>query len=178
MHNRGVQSQTNDLIERVRRRLHEVDQRCVIAGPVSEEVVAAAEEKLGYPFPPSYREFVLRFGTLALPSDIAVVHDFIGIPKDASKTTEPCNVVEQTLAARAENRIGPNLLVVGLGAQAAEWFCLDAARPQESGELPVVLFDARDNHVDQVFYDDFGAMLREVLEFVEDSLSPDNGSSA
>ena len=169
---------TIDLIERVRRRLDdlgEVDQRCVIAGPVSEDLVAAAEEQLGFAFPPSYRAFVLRYGALALPSDRAVVHDFVGLVRAGGDDAH--SVVERTQAARDDNRLAPNLLVVGLGANAAEWFCLDAARAHPNGEMPVVLFDARDNHVDQVFYDDFGAMLREVLEFVEDSLDVSDVSS-
>ena len=176
MHNRRVLSPTLDLIERVRRRLREVDQRCVVGGPVSEEAVAAAEEQLGCSFPPSYREFLRKFGALALPTEVAVVHDFLGIEKSPGDGRR--GVVEHTLAARDENRLGQNLVVVGLGVQATEWYCLDASRPRAGGELPIVLFDARDNHVDQVFYDDFDSMLREVLEFVEDTLSGDGGSVA
>jgi hypothetical protein len=33
-----------------------------------------------------------------------------------------------------------------------------------------MLFDARDNALDQQFYDDFGQMLEEVMGFVADSL--------
>lgn len=174
MHTRRVQSQTIDLIERVRSRLRKVDQRCACAGPASEETVAAAEEQLGCAFPPSYRAFLRRFGTLALPAELAVVHDFLGLDPAAP---DGKGVVERTLAARAENRLAPGLVVVGLGAQASEWFCLDVTRGDASGELPVVLFDARDNHLDQVFYDDFESMVREVLEFVEDTLvNPDLAS--
>jgi hypothetical protein len=163
-----VQSDTIDLIERVRSRLHKVDQRCAIAGPASEEAVAAAEEQLGCAFPPSYRSFLRRFGSLALPAELAVVHDFVGIDP---KAEDGKGVVERTLAARVENRLGQALVVVGLGAQAREWFCLDCSRYKSGGELPVVLFDARDNQVDQVFYEDFESMVREVLEFVEDTLN-------
>lgn len=164
-----MQSQTIDLIERVRHRLHEVDQPCVVAGPASEEAVASAEEQLGIAFPPSYRAFLRRFGGLALPAKLAVVHDFLGIaPGESDRDVD--NVVSRTLAAREAHRLSPGLVVVGIGAQANEWFCLDAARPS-GDELPVVLFDARDNQLDQVFYDDFESMVREVLEFVEDTLS-------
>jgi len=169
VHNRRVQSQTIDLIERVRHRLHEVDQPCVVAGPASEEAVASAEEQLGIAFPPSYRAFLRRFGGLALPAKLAVVHDFLGIaPGESDRDVD--NVVSRTLSAREAHRLSPGLVVVGIGAQANEWFCLDAARPS-GDELPVVLFDARDNQLDQVFYDDFESMVREVLEFVEDTLS-------
>ena len=166
-----MQSDTIDLIERVRSRLREVDQRCAIAGPASEEAVTAAEEQLGCAFPPSYRTFLRKFGS----ADMAVVHDFVGIDPRAP---DGKGVVERTLAARVENRLGPALVVVGLGAQAREWFCLDCGRTSSSGELPVVLFDTRDNQVDQVFYEDFDSMVREVLGFVEDTLAHPAGSEA
>lgn len=165
-----MQSHTIDLIERVRHRLREVDQPCEIAGPASEEAVAAAEEKLGIAFPPSYRTFLRRFGQLALPAQLAVVHDFLGIPKSGRSDAATRDVVSQTLAAREENQLASGLVVVGIGAQENEWFCLDTQRAT-GDELPVVLFDARDNQLDQVFYDDFESMVREVLEFVEDTLS-------
>lgn len=171
MHNRRVQSQTIDLIERVRHRLREVDQPCLVAGPVSEEAVAAAEEQLGIAFPPSYRTFLLRFGNLSLPAELAVVHDFLGL----APSSDGRDVVARTLAAREENRLAPGLVVVGLGAQPQEWFCLDTQRGS-GDELPVVLFDARDNQLDQIFYDDFESMVREVLEFVEDTLSGSDAS--
>ena len=44
------------------------------------------------------------------------------------------------------------------------------SRPLPNGEYPVLLFDARDNALDQQFYDDFGQMLEEVMGFVADSL--------
>ena len=176
MHNRAdMQSHTIDLIERVRRRLREVDQRCAIAGPVAEDVVAAAEDQLGCSFPPSYREFLRRYGALGIPTDLAVVHDFVGLrgsDPDAN-AQDGAGVVATTMGARAAKRIADHLIVVGKGANAAEWFCLDTGRPRDGGECPVVLYDARANQIDQVFYDDFGAMIREVLEFVEDTLRGD-----
>ena len=175
MHNRRVQSQTIDLIERVRSRLREVDQRCAVAGPASEEAVAAAEEQLGFAFPPSYRTFLRRFGALSLPAEMAVVHDFVGLDPKAS---DGKGVVERTLAARVENRLNQSLVVVGLGAQAREWFCLDCSRQHSGDELPVVLFDASENVVDQVFYEDFDSMVREVLEFVEDTLRHPPGEAS
>lgn len=175
MHNRPVQSDTIDLIERVRSRLREVDQRCAVAGPASEESVAAAEEQLGCAFPPSYRSFLRRYGALSLPAEMAVVHDFVGLDPHAA---DGKGVIERTLAARVENRLGQALVVVGLGAQQREWFCLDASRGRSGGEMPVVLFDARDNQVDQIFYEDFESMVREVLGFVEDTLAHPSGEAS
>jgi hypothetical protein len=80
------------------------------------------------------------------------------------------DVVRRTLQARAERKLADHLVVVGMGAQYQEWFCLDASRELPNGEYPVFMFDARDNALDQQFYDDFGQMLQEVMGFVADSL--------
>ena len=64
-------------------------------------------------------------------------------------------------------------VVVGMGAEFQEWFCLDLNEASDDGEFPIVLFDARDNALDQKFYDSFGQMLDEVLGFVEQNLDGD-----
>jgi hypothetical protein len=63
-----------------------------------------------------------------------------------------------------------HLGVVGLGAESQEWFCLDVSREDAKGEYPVLMYDARDNALDQQFYDDFGQMLEEVMGFVAEAL--------
>jgi hypothetical protein len=162
-----VTSETIHLIERVKRRLAEASATCSIAGPASETQVAAAEEALGCTFPPSYRTFLRRFGAIRIPTDVAVVHDFLGLGGgDGVKS-----VVDHTLGARAENRLPQNLVVVGMGAEYREWFCLDLDRAQEEdGECPIFLFDAGDNALDQQFYDNFDQMLTQVLAFVDENL--------
>ncbi len=157
-------SDTIELVERVRRQLSDHESTCEIAGPVTELAITAAEVALGVTFPPSYRTFLRTFGGIAIPKHLGIVHDFVGV----AATDE--DVVARTLAGRAQKRLGGHLVVVGMGAQDQEWFCLDASRPTASGEYPVVLFDARDNAVDQQFYDDFGQMLAQVMVFVADSL--------
>jgi hypothetical protein len=163
-----MQSGTIQLVERVRQRLsrpHEANP-VRIFGPVQESAIVAAEEALGCTFPPSYRTFLRTFGGIALPTHLGIVHDFIGVAASEGDG----DVVSRTLRARSERALGENLIVVGLGAQYQEWFCLDVARVRTDGECPVLLFDARDNALDQQFYDDFGQMLAEVLSFVADSL--------
>ncbi|MBP6846806.1 MAG: SMI1/KNR4 family protein, partial [Kofleriaceae bacterium] len=107
-----MQSDIVDLIERVRRRLADIERRCVIAGPAAEDAVAAAEERLGTSFPPSYREFLRRYGAMGIPADLAVVHDFCGLAADDPGT----DVVSTTLSARAANQLADHLIVVGKGA--------------------------------------------------------------
>ena len=153
-------SETIELVERVRLRLREHENTCQIAGPVSESAITAAEEALGVIFPPSYRTFLRTFGGIAIPPHLGIVHDFVG----------SSDVVKRTLEARVERKLADHLVVVGLGAQSQEWFCLDVSRETSEGEYPVLMFDARDNALDQQFYDDFGQMLEEVMGFVADSL--------
>lgn len=159
-------SGTIELVERVRHRLQGQDQAVRILGPVPESAIAAAEQALDCTFPPSYRTFLRTFGGIALPTHLGIVHDFVGVaPSDAD-----ADVVARTLRAREERRLADHLVVVGFGAQYAEWFCLDLSKARANGECPILLFDARDNALDQQFYDDFGQMLEEVMGFVADSL--------
>jgi hypothetical protein len=164
-------SETIELVERVRRRLSESERPCEISGPVPEAAITAAEEALGVEFPPSYREFLRTFGGIAIPVHLGVVHEFVGVaPPGPEAAAPPDDVVRRTLTARAERKLAEHLVVVGLGAESQEWFCLDASRPRPNGEYPVLLYDARDNALDQQFYDDFGQMLQEVMGFVADNL--------
>lgn len=167
-------SDTIELVERVRRRLKEHENGCQIAGPVPEAAISAAEAALGCRFPPSYRSFLRTFGGIAIPPHLGVVHDFVGVaaePVDAAGPTGGAtDVVRRTLQARIERKLADHLVVVGLGAQHQEWFCLDVSKPSSTGEYPVVLFDAKDNALDQQFYEDFGQMLAEVMGFVADNL--------
>jgi cell wall assembly regulator SMI1 len=156
-----------DLVTRVRHRLTEKERPFATSAPATEDAIADAEDALGCRFPPSYRTFLLHVGGLALPPHMGVVHHFVGI----SPIADGKGVVEQTLGARHERRLAANLVVVGMGAHFQEWFCLDMNRPGDDGEYPVVLFDARDNAVDQEFYRGFGQMLEEVLGFVEETLA-------
>jgi hypothetical protein len=157
---------TIELFDRVRERLAAADKPCLVTPAASEADIIAAEETLGVTFPPSYRSFLRRIGGFAIPPHHGVVHHFLGVSGPDGK-----GVVEHTVAARTERKLPPHLLVVGMGADFQEWFCLDVNRESESGEYPVILFDARDNALDQQFYKDFGQMLHEVLGFVDETLS-------
>jgi hypothetical protein len=175
-------SETIELVERVRRRLRESESTCEITGPVPEAAIRAAEEALGVTFPPSYRTFLRTFGGIAIPAHLGVVHQFVGVAPPSRQAPEGADgagaqddvaqddVVRRTLAARAERKLADHLVVVGMGAEFQEWFCLDVSRPRPNGECPVLLYDPRDNALDQQFYDDFGQMLQEVMGFVADNL--------
>jgi hypothetical protein len=161
-----MMSDTIELVERVRKRLSLSDVQCQISGPAAETAISAAEEALGITFPPSYRTFLQTFGGIAIPEHLGIVHEFVGISGRGAEGT----VVHRTLRAREERKLAEHLVVVGIGAQQREWFCLDLSRETDAGECPVVMYDAHDNALDQQFYDDFGQMLEQVMGFVADSL--------
>jgi SMI1-KNR4 cell-wall len=166
-----VNAATIDLVEHVRRRLPGADAyACAIVGPVHEQAIIDAESALGCQFPPSYRAFLRRFGGLGLPRNVGTVQSFAGVTGDVVSPTL-VDVVQATLHGRAERSLADHLIVVGFGANAQEWFCLDAHQANDEGEYPVRLFDARDNAIDQTFYANFGAMLQEVLGFVAENLA-------
>lgn len=155
-----------ELIDRTRRRLEERGLQCVIAGGATESQIAAAEEALACTFPPSYRAFLRRFGAVTLPQRVSTIHQFVGLDGPDKDVHDPKAVVARTLHARLENRLGKRLVIVALGTEPGEWYCVDVDHPHDDGECPIYLFDARDNQLDQRFYDDFGSMVREVLNFV------------
>ena len=167
VHNRRVTHEHLKLIERTRKLLQDKKLSCATAGAAREDAIAAAEEALGCTFPPSYRAFLREVGGLSIPARISTIHCFIGLEPSNG---EGSGLVERTQTARTENKLPENLIIVGLGAQPGEWYCLDVARVRNDGEGPVFLFDARDNQLDQQFYDDFAAMVTEVLSFVIENL--------
>src|SRR5512145_650429 len=132
-----MRSDTIELVERVRRRLREHENTCQIAGPVPESAISAAEEALGITFPPSYRTFLRTFGGIHIPPHLGIVHDFVGVTPApapaASGDADGDDVVHRTLKARAERKLGEHLVVVGIGAQHQEWFCLDTNRELPNG---------------------------------------------
>jgi len=151
-----------ELVERARRHLKDNDLPFAIAGGVAEAEIVAAEAALETGFPPSYRSFLRRFGALTLPPRASTIHQFVGLGSPS--------VVDRTTTARVENRLPESLVIVAIGADGGEWFCLDTSCQRSDGECPVMLFDARDNQLDQQFYEDFGQMLGEVLTFVMETL--------
>ena len=151
------------ILDRVDERYADLAQRGV---PATDADIAAAEATLGCAFPPSYRRFLRQIGGLSLPEHLGVVQHFVGVGDGPVLA----GVVAQTLAARRAYQLSDDLVVVGMGAERREWFCLDTRRSAEDGECPVRLYDARDRALDGEFYADFGCMFDEVLGFVEAAL--------
>jgi hypothetical protein len=162
-----VTHEHQQLIERTRRLLAERDLPCSLAGAASDEAIDAAEQALDCKLPPSYRAFLRKVGGLSLPHSVSTIHCLIGLEPSNG---EGSGLVDRTLTARTENKLASSLVIIALGSQPGEWFVLDTDRVNDAGEGAVFLFDARDNQLDQQFYDDYGSMLSEVLSFVIENL--------
>ena len=160
-------SETIELVERVRQRLDHQENPVRIAGPVSESAISAAEEALGCTFPPSYRQFLRTWGGIALPTHLGIVHDFIGVVvrRRAMATSSPAR------CAPARSASSPSTSSSSGWARSTRSGSASTRRgPCPTASTRSLLFDARDNALDQQFYDDFGQMLEEVMGFVADSL--------
>ncbi|MCA9679846.1 MAG: SMI1/KNR4 family protein [Kofleriaceae bacterium] len=175
-------SQTLELIDRVRRRLDAAGRPCAVAGAAPADAIDAAEAALGCAFPPSYRAFLAEVGALRLPPRLGTVLGFVGLTPtphgDGDGDADAQSVVQRTLHARVENRLGEGLLIVAAGAEVGEWYVADTSCARGDGEAPIFLFDVRDNRLDQQFYDDFETMVREVLGFVDEILDEELGEGA
>lgn len=99
-------------------------------GPVSEQEVAAAEARLGVRFPPSYRSFLLTYGSGNF--DVFEVYGLgvppIGIP----------NAVWYTEEHRSRSPGLPSHYVVVYSVGNGEVLCLATGEAGSDGECPVV----------------------------------------
>lgn len=125
------------------------------SGPRSEEVVAAAEELIGHKFPPTYRDFLLRYGC----GDIRG-QEFYGITRGAIDDDGIPSSIWHTLDRRRERRFPDHLLVVyELGDGSLS--CLDFSQRRADGECPVVIWYpiSEAGARLEIEAEDFGALL-------------------
>lgn len=107
-----------------------------VAGKVSEQVITEAERSLGINFPPSYREFLERFGAGTIG-----FYEIFGLSETEGPSDPPLwrNVVKETLRARktARGTIPDTYVVFTSDGQGCRFF-LDTSQVDEKGESPVI----------------------------------------
>jgi hypothetical protein len=101
----------------------------VVAPPICDVEISAAERELGVTFPDSYRAFLRRFGAARLAH-----WEIYGIPWDGLRGDV---VVRNQLAPRTV----PDYLVAVAADDAEHAFFLDTSRMSPQGECPVVAID-------------------------------------
>ena len=169
----AVNTTTIDLVKRVSKTLRptgaERAQTLQFADPCDDAQMAAAEDALDLALPESLQTFLRAFGGIALPAQLGVVNVFGTLgARDGSPVFD---IVKQTTRGRKQHGLGHAYIVVGIGADPREWFCIDTHRENAAGEHPIVMFDSVDNAVDQRFYESFDEMLNEVMAFVAETLA-------
>lgn len=141
-------SEIDQLLNRVRARGHAV----WLAGPQSEEAVLALEQALDVKLPPSFREFLIRFGGMAI-YDSAVS----GIIEESPLNEGFGWLYGDTLRLRQEFNLPDHLLVIQPDDEAA--YCLDTQQIGHNGENPVVCFELGTGSVQKIA-DNFTSWLR------------------
>jgi hypothetical protein len=128
-------------------------------GPRPAELIAAAEQALGFRFPPSYRRFLLDYGA----GSVGATEIYGVIDEDFEDSGIP-DGVWYNLELRREGQTETLHAFYSVGD--GTLFCLDASRVAEDGEMPVVAVGSGDEEMEEIA-PDFG---RAFLMLVEEEL--------
>lgn len=139
------------------------------AGPKPESLVSRAEAFLGVTFPPSYRDFLRRWGALGFGPE-----EIYGITSELFETGRVPNGIWFTAKERAESGLPPAFVVV-VNVDGDQYYCIDTARECPNHECAVVIWDVPTRTVVGTKSDSFGQLLldrlRETAEII-DALRP------
>lgn len=115
-------------------------------GPQPEAAIIALETKLGARLPPSYRDFIAKYGGLAV-HDSTISGILGGEPLD-----ESCgSLYGDTMRFRDEYDLPHHLLVIQPNDDAP--YCFDTSSPSAAGEFPVACFEVHSKHTKQIAAD-------------------------
>jgi hypothetical protein len=129
--------------------------RARFAGARAENLVTAAEERLGLKFPPTYREFLLRLGAGNFGT-----REFYGVIDDDFEDSAIPDGICYTLNERNDG-LPLELIVIGATGDGG-LYCLDTG---QAGEAPVVTYEPPGSAHERVA-DDFGAFFLEEVRSV------------
>jgi SUKH superfamily protein len=144
-----------DDLDRALELVREHEDAADFVGPRGE-LLAAAEEALRHPLPPTYRRFVGELGA----GDLAGVELYGVIDADFESSGVP-DAIWFTLTERRENDL-PDGLVLVMQYIDGFYACLDTRGMAPGTEAPIVAWFSGEP-VERLA-DDFGAFMREQLE--------------
>jgi hypothetical protein len=122
----------------------------------SEERVARAEEALGLRFPPSYRRFLVEYGSGGVEAE-----EIYGVVNDDFEDFRPPQAIGLTRRMRRDGHISDALIVIYAVGEGT-YFALDTAQANADGEAPVVAFMPGGNTAGdtlEIVAPDFGAFF-------------------
>lgn len=128
----------------------------------TEELVKKAEKRLNLSFPKSYRDFLLKFGTMNFGSE-----EFYGIVQEDFDNSSVPDAIWYTLRERLDSGLPDNLFII-YDTGSEEVFCLDFNRTTAEGEPAVVVFVPIvevQYQTNELISEDFGAFLLQRIRF-------------
>lgn len=136
-----------------------------VAGPKDEALISRAELFLGVRFPPSYREFLRRWGTIGFGPE-----EIYGLTGEKFETGAAPNGIWFTAQERA--RFGlPRGLVVVVNVDGDQYYCIDTTHKGPDGESPVVIWDVPSRTIigtkSRSFGEFLASRLHEAAELIE-----------
>lgn len=135
-----------------------------IAGGQSDEMIAAAEDRLGVTFPASFRAYLSQWGNLSFNG-----YEYYGLTPNADFDHSGIpNCVWFTL--RKREQIGlPASLVIFRNENDEEYFCLDTSQTRGDNECPVVIWDNMVGEIAQTLNASFSEFLQaELTEWLDE----------
>lgn len=144
------------MMEEIDQLLRDVD--AFVAGGQSETMVIAAEAKLGVALPPSFREYLLKWGNLSFGS-----YEYYGLTcnGDFENASVP-NCVWFTLKKRIEVGL-PHHLVVFRNINDDLYICIDADHILDEDEGSIAVWDNADRTVSETLAVTFADYLHDEL---------------
>jgi antitoxin YobK len=127
------------------------------AGPRPAELIAAAEQALGFRFPPTYRRFLSDHGAGSVGGT-----EIYGVIDENFADSMIPDGVWYNLELRREGH--PGALYVFYAVGDGEHFCLDSERVAADGEMPIVGVSLGDESDREEIAPDFGRAFLMLVE--------------
>ena len=106
--------------------------------PKEEELIQKIEATLDLSFPPSYYQFLKKYGCVDFFGD-----EYYGIWKKDADGTSGSEVISMTLDYRKQYQLPKKYIIVGNSGYGPK-DAIDTSKPDEHGECPVVMVDIND----------------------------------
>ena len=140
--------------------LRENGEQVWIAGPQPEQAIAGLEHALGVTFPPSYRQFLAKFGAFKLlESSVTGIVDGEPLAKVAE------SLYGETERLRLDSDLPKHFLVIQPDEDSP--YCLDTRKSGRNGEMPVVWYELDSGQIDRMA-SSFGEWFLDYLQLQVD----------
>jgi hypothetical protein len=130
-------------------------------GPKPERLIAAAEARIGQPFPPSYRDFLKAYGA----GDIAG-EEFYGLIHERFEHSGIPDAIWLTLSERESSSL-PEELVIVYSTGDGCYYAIDGRLRDSQGEAPIVAWRPGISQAAEkleIVADHYGAFLKRQIE--------------